>query len=86
MRVEGDLAEMAKRERWVSQNRSSDLLMVAIRASRINHSATRDRRLRLATQDCSSRKATMGMGPGRDGEEGAVGQRAEREHHLIRIG
>ena len=40
-----------------TRNRTPDL---PIRHSRLNHSATRDIRLRLATQDCYSRKATMG--------------------------
>ena len=36
---------------------------VELRASRLDHSATRERRLRLATQDCCSRKATMEREP-----------------------
>ena len=43
-----------------TRNRTPDLAMEPFRASWLNHSATRDRRLRLATQDCYSRKATMG--------------------------
>jgi len=49
----------------ITWNRTPNLPMAATGACRLNHSATRDRRLRSATQDSCSRKTTVEREVGR---------------------